>query len=163
LKYRRIRSAWIPSPVRVAATALQLYEHARSLDQNHPWRDVGSHDLVREIYLYTQHRIRTAEFDSLQLGVATSQQTQSAKTFSRGQEPRCKRLRVYRKLATRADHRTNPSATYIGLGLSRRPSSTRLATTLELRPAMPAKPGGSGPTGAKDIKIRHHDDDQQCL
>jgi hypothetical protein len=76
---------------------------------------------------------------------------------------RCKRLWIYRKLATRADHRTNPSATYIGLGLSRRPSSTNLATTLELRPAMPAKPGGSGPTGAKDIKIRHHDDDQQCL
>jgi hypothetical protein len=75
----------------------------------------------------------------------------------------CKRLRVYRKLVTRADHRTNPSATYIGLGLSRRPSSTNLATTLELRPAMPAKPGGSGPTGAKDIKIRLHDDDQQCL
>jgi hypothetical protein len=58
---------------------------------------------------------------------------------------------------------TNPSATYIGLGVSRRPSSTNLATTLELRPAMPAKPGGSGPSGAKDIKIRHHDDDQQCL
>jgi hypothetical protein len=75
----------------------------------------------------------------------------------------CKRLRVYRKLATRADHRTNPSATYIGLGLNRRPSSTNLATTLELLPAMPAKPGGSGPTGAKDIKVRHHDDDQQCL
>jgi hypothetical protein len=75
----------------------------------------------------------------------------------------CKRLRVYRKLATRADHITNPSATYIGLGLSRRPSSANLATTLELRPAMPAKPGGSGPTGAKDIKTRHHDDDQQCL
>jgi hypothetical protein len=75
----------------------------------------------------------------------------------------CKRLRVYRKLATRADHRTNPSATYIGLGLSRQLSSTNLATTLELSPAMPAKPGGSGPTGAKDIKIRHHDDDQQCL
>jgi hypothetical protein len=67
------------------------------------------------------------------------------------------------KLATRADHRTNPSATYIGLGLSRRPTFTNLATTLELRPAMQAKPGGSGPTGAKDIKLRHHDDDQQCL
>jgi hypothetical protein len=77
--------------------------------------------------------------------------------------PKCKRLRVFRKLATRADHRANPSATYIGLGLSRRPSSTNLATTLERRPAMPAKPGGSGPTGAKDIKIRYHDDDQQCL
>jgi hypothetical protein len=76
---------------------------------------------------------------------------------------RCKRLRVYRKLATRADHRTNPSATYIDLGMSRRPSSTNLATTLELRPAMPAKPGGSGPSGAKDIKMRHHDDDQQCV
>jgi hypothetical protein len=83
----------------------------------------------------------------------------SSRANSRG----CKRLRVYRKLATSADRRTNPSATYIGLGLSRRPSSTSLATTLELRPAMPAKPGGSGPTGAKDIKIRHHDDDQQCL
>jgi hypothetical protein len=76
---------------------------------------------------------------------------------------KCKRLRVYRKLATRADHRTNPSANFIGLGLSRRLSSTNLANTLELRPAMPAKPGGSGPTAAKDIKIRHHDDDQQCL
>jgi hypothetical protein len=76
----------------------------------------------------------------------------------------CKRLVCgLVKLATRADHRTNPSATYIGPGLSRRPSSTNLATTLELRPAMPAKPGGSGPTGAKDIKIQHHDDDQQCL
>jgi hypothetical protein len=76
----------------------------------------------------------------------------------------CKRLVCGSvKLATRADHRTNPSATNIGLGLSRRPSSTNLATTLELRPAKPAKPGGSGPTGAKDIKIRHHDDDQQCL
>jgi hypothetical protein len=76
----------------------------------------------------------------------------------------CKRLVCgLVKLATRADHRTNPSATYIGLGLSRRPSSTNLATTLELRPAMPEKTGGSGPTGAKDIKIRYHDDDQQCL
>jgi hypothetical protein len=83
---------------------------------------------------------------------------------TRVQQPAfCKRLRVYRKLATRADHRTNPSATYISLGQSRRPSSTNLATTLELRPAMPAKPEGSGPTGAKNIKIRYHDDDQHCL
>jgi hypothetical protein len=83
--------------------------------------------------------------------------------YSKQRRCSCKRLRVYWKLATRADHRTNPSATYIGLGLSRRPSSINLATTLELRPAMPAKPGGSGPTRAKGIKIRHHDDDQQCL
>jgi hypothetical protein len=64
LKDRRIRSAWIPSSVRDAANDLHLYEHARSLDQNHPWHDVGSHDLVRGIYLYTQRRIRTAEFDT---------------------------------------------------------------------------------------------------
>jgi hypothetical protein len=37
---------------------------------------------------------------------------------------RCKRLRIYRKLKTRVDQRINPSATYIGFGLSRRSSST---------------------------------------
>jgi hypothetical protein len=37
----------------------------RSLEQNHPWRDVGSHDLVGETYLYTQRRIRTVEIDIL--------------------------------------------------------------------------------------------------
>jgi hypothetical protein len=31
-------------------TALHLYEHARSLDQNHTWCDVENHDLVLERY-----------------------------------------------------------------------------------------------------------------
>jgi hypothetical protein len=37
---------------------------------------------------------------------------------------RCIRLGIYRKLGTRVDQRTNPSATYIGFGQSRRSSST---------------------------------------
>jgi hypothetical protein len=43
----------------------------------------------------------------------------------------CKRLRIYLKLGTRVDQRTNTSATYIGFGLSRRSSSTNYRITLE--------------------------------
>jgi hypothetical protein len=44
---------------------------------------------------------------------------------------RCIRLRIYRKLGTRVDQRTNPSAAYIGFGLRRRSSSTNYWITLE--------------------------------
>jgi hypothetical protein len=44
---------------------------------------------------------------------------------------KCKRLRIYRKLGTRVNQKTNPSATNIGFGLSRRSSSTNCRIALE--------------------------------
>jgi hypothetical protein len=50
---------------------------------------------------------------------------------TRHEDDICKRLRIYRKLGSRVDQRTNPSATYIGFGLSRRSSSTNYRITPE--------------------------------
>jgi hypothetical protein len=66
--------------------------------------------------------------DTAEYGLGTQPSARSRTPTGR---VRCKRLWIYRKLGTRVDQRTNPRATYIGFGLSRRSSSTNYRITLE--------------------------------